>query len=128
MADNGSNMFITGDPDPRWNNNDLGTLKQVPASAFDVLLISPLYTASNVPTGPVPTVTSFTANPTTVSAGQSTTLTWNVTGASYFIVSPQVGAIRGNSVTVTPTATTTYILYSTNEYGRSTATVQVTVQ
>jgi hypothetical protein len=128
MADNGSNMFITGDPDPGWNNNDLATLKQVPASAFDVLLISPLYTASNIPTGPVPTVTSFTANPTTVSAGQSTTLTWDVTGASYFIVSPQVGAIRGNSVTVTPNATTTYTLYSTNEYGRSTATVEVTVQ
>jgi hypothetical protein len=31
-------------------------------------------------------------------------------------------------VTVTPTATTTYRLYSTNAYGRSTAKVTVTVQ
>jgi hypothetical protein len=37
MADNGSSMYISGDPDNRWNNNDLGTLKQVPASAFDVI-------------------------------------------------------------------------------------------
>jgi hypothetical protein len=128
MADNGSSMFITGDPDNRWNNNDLATLKQVPASAFEVILIDPLYTPSNVPTGPVPVVTSFTASPQTISAGQSATLSWNVSGASYFVVSPQIGAVRGSSVTVTPTSTTTYTLYSTNAYGRSTATVQVTVQ
>jgi hypothetical protein len=128
MADNGSNMYITGDPDNRWNNNDLGTLKQVPASAFDVILISPFYTPSTVPTGPSPTITSFTANPTTVTSGQPVTLSWTVTNASYFVISPQVGAIRGNSVVVTPTATTTYTLDGTNEYGRSTKTVKVTVQ
>ena len=128
MADNGSSMYITGDPDNRWNNNDLGTLKQVPASAFEVLLIDPLYTPNNVPTGPAPVIGSFTANPQTVSAGQPVTLTWNVTGASYFVVSPQVGAVRGNSITVTPTATTTYKLYGTNAYGRSATAVKVTVQ
>ena len=128
MADNGSNMYIGGDPDNRWNNDDLGTLKEVPASAFDVILISPLYTPSNVPTGPSPKITSFTANPTTISAGQPVTLNWTVTGASYFVVSPQVGAIRGSAVVVMPIATTTYTLYSTNEYGRSTRTVKVTVQ
>jgi hypothetical protein len=128
MADNGSSMYISGDPDNRWDNNDLGTLKTVPASAFEVLLISPLYTPNNVPTGPVPVIGSFTANPTTVAAGQPVTLSWNVTGASYFVVSPQVGAVRGSSVVVTPTATTTYTLLGTNAFGRSTATVKVTVQ
>ncbi len=128
MADNGSSMYITGDPDNRWNNNDLATLKQVPASAFDVILISPLYTPQNVPTGPSPTISSFTANPSTVTKGQPVTLSWNVTNASYFVVSPQVGAVRGNSVIVNPTVTTTYTLYGTNTYGRTTATVKVTVQ
>jgi hypothetical protein len=128
MADNGSSMYISGDPDNRWNNNDLGTLKTVPASAFEVLLISPLYTPQNVPTGPVPVIGSFTAYPSTVSAGQPVTLSWNVTGASYFVVSPQVGAVRGSSVVVTPTTTTTYTLYGTNAFGRSKATVKVTVQ
>jgi hypothetical protein len=42
-------------------------------------------------------------------------------------VSPQIGAVSGTSVTVTPAATTTYTLYSTNQYGRTTATVTVTV-
>lgn len=128
MADNGSSMFITGDPDNRWNNNDLATLGQVPASAFDVILVSPLYTPANVPTGPAPVIASFTANPSTVSPGQPVTLNWSVTGASYFVVSPQLGAVRGTSVTVVPSKTTTYTLYGTNAYGRSTATVKVTVQ
>jgi hypothetical protein len=56
------------------------------------------------------------------------TLQWNVTGASYFDVTPQVGAIRGTSVVVTPTQTTTYTLNATNEFGRTTSTVTVTVQ
>jgi hypothetical protein len=128
MADNGSSMYISGDPDNRWNNNDLASLKTVPASEFEAILINPLYTPDNVPTGPVPVISSFTANPPTITLGQSSTLSWTVTGASYFIVSPQVGAIRGTSVSVTPTQTTTYTLYSTNEYGRSTAKVTVTVQ
>jgi hypothetical protein len=128
MADNGSSMFISGDPDNRWNNNDLSTLKQVPASAFEVVLINPLYTPSNVPTGPSPTINSFIATPSTVSAGQPATLSWNVTGASYFVISPQIGAVRGNSTVVSPIATTTYTLYGTNQYGRSTAKVTVTVQ
>ena len=128
MADNGSSMFISGDPDNRWNNDDLGTLKSVPASAFEVVLIDPLYTPNDVPTGPAPVIHSFTANPQTVSSGQPVTLSWNVSGASYLVVSPQVGAVRGASVIVAPTATTTYTLVGINAYGRSTAKVKVTVQ
>ena len=128
LADNGSAIYISGDPDPGWNNDDLASLKTVPASAFDVILISPLYDSSNVPTGPAPEITSFTASPETVPNGQATTLSWNVSGASYFVVSPQVGAVRGNSVTLTPNATTTYTLYATNAYGQTTATAKVTVR
>ena len=54
-------------------------------------------------------------------------LAWNVSGASYLVVSPGVGAARGSSATVKPAATTTYTLYATNQYGRTTATVTVTV-
>jgi hypothetical protein len=128
LADNGSSMYISGDPDSRWNNDDLGTLKTVPASAFEVLLISPLYTPNDVPTGPAPVIGSFTANPATVAAGQPVTLSWNATGASYFVVSPEVGAVRGSSVVVIPDKTTTYTLYGTNAYGRSSARVKITVQ
>jgi hypothetical protein len=128
MADNGSSIFISGDPDNRWNNDDLGTLKSVPASAFEVLLIDPLYTPSNVPTGARPVIHSFSANPATISKGQPVTLSWSATGSSYFVVTPYVGAVRGDSLVISPTATTTYTLDSTNAYGRTRATVKVTVQ
>jgi hypothetical protein len=37
VADNGSDWFFTGAPDPRWNDANLNTLKDVPASAFEVV-------------------------------------------------------------------------------------------
>jgi hypothetical protein len=128
MADNGSNMYVSGAPDDRWDNDDLHNLDQVTAANFEVVQMNPIYTQSNLPTGAVPAIASFTASATTVSAGTTVTLSWNVAGASYFDVTPQVGAIRGNSVVVTPTQTTTYTLNATNEFGRSTSTVTVTVQ
>jgi hypothetical protein len=128
MADNGSNMFISGAPDDRWDNDDLHNLDQVTAADFEVVQMNPIYTQSNLPTGAEPAIASFTVSPSTVSAGTNVTLSWNVTGASYFDVTPQVGAIRGNTVVVTPSQTTTYTLNATNEFGRSTSTVTVTVQ
>ena len=128
MADNGSSMYISGTPDNRWDNNDLHNLGNVTASDFDVVQMSPIYTSSNYPQGASPTITSFTASPSSISAGAQVTLSWNVTGASYFIVSPGVGAVRGTSAVVSPTTTTTYTLSATNQYGRTTATTTVTVQ
>jgi hypothetical protein len=127
-ADNGSNMFLIGDPDDRWNNDDLHTLRNVPASAFEVVQMPVVYTSANVPKGSVPVISSFTAASTTISAGSSTTLNWNVSGASYYVVSPEVGAIRDTSVTVHPATTTTYTLYATNQFGVQTQTVTVNVQ
>jgi len=128
MADNGSAMYLSGAPDDRWDNNDLHNLGQVPASAFEVVKMNPIYTAANVPQGAAPTITSFIASPTSVSSGTKVTLSWQSSGTSYYVITPQIGAVRGNSTTVTPTQTTTYILYSTNQYGRTQATVTVTVQ
>lgn len=128
LADNGSAIFISGVPDDRWNNTDLNLLKSITASNFDVVQQGTIYTDANVPTGPSPTVSTFTANPTTVTAGSPVTLSWTVSNSFYNIIDPQVGPVRGASIVVTPSATTTYTLYSTNQYGRSTASVTVTVQ
>ena len=128
MADNGSNMYISGAPDARWDNDDLHNLGQITAADFEVVQMNPIYTQSNLPTGAAPAIASFTASLGTVSAGTNVTLSWNVTGASYFDVTPQVGSIRGTSVVVTPSQKTTYTLNATNEFGRSTLTVTVTVQ
>jgi hypothetical protein len=127
MADNGSNMYISGAPDDRWDNNDLHNLGQVTTSDFEVIAAPQIYTSSNVPQGASPTITSFNASSTSVSAGTQVTLSWQVSGASYVIVSPGVGAVRGTSATVAPTQTTTYTLYATNVFGRTMSTVTITV-
>ncbi len=128
MADNGSSMYLSGAPDDRWDNNDLHNLGQVPASAFEVVQMNPIYTASTVPQGAAPSISSFTASSSSVSSGTKVTLNWQATGTSYYVLSPQVGAVRGSNATVTPTQTTTYTLYATNQYGRTQASVTVTVQ
>ncbi len=127
LADNGSAIFISGVPDNRWNNSDLNLLKSITASNFDVVAQGTIYTSANVPTGPSPTITSFTANPTSAMAGTPVTLSWSVSNSTYNIIDPQVGPVRGTSIVVAPTATTTYTLYSTNQYGRSTASATVTI-
>src|SRR5881396_2348501 len=78
LADNGSAMFISGVPDNRWNNNNLNLLKQITASNFEVVQTGTIFTPTNVPTGPSPTISSFSANPTTVMSGQPVTLSWSV--------------------------------------------------
>jgi hypothetical protein len=127
LADNGSAMFVSGTPDNRWNNNDLDQLKTLTASDFEVVQLGTIYTPSNVPQGLPPTISGFSATPDPVASGVPVTLTWSVSKASYNIISPSVGPVRGTSVVVRPSATTTYTLYSTNQYGRKTAKVTVTV-
>lgn len=126
LADNGSSLYVTGVSDSRWGS-DLESLKTVPASAFEVVQMNPIYTSANYPTGAAPTIGSFTASATHVSSGGNVTLSWSVSNADYVIVSPGPGALRDNSVVENPTATTTYTLYATNQYGRTTATVTVNV-
>ena len=44
VADNGSNWFISGAADPRWDDTDLNQLKTVPGTAFEVLDTGPTIT------------------------------------------------------------------------------------
>lgn len=37
VADNGSDWYVSGVPDPRWSNDDLHSLHRVPGSAFEVV-------------------------------------------------------------------------------------------
>lgn len=44
LADNGSDFFITGVPDPRWDNDVIGTIKRVKGSDLEVVKMGPLVT------------------------------------------------------------------------------------
>ncbi len=76
-----------------------------------------------------PTITSFTASPTTVNSGASSTLSWVTSGAASIAITPGTftSASASGSTGVNPTATTTYTLTATNGVGSKTATAKVTV-
>jgi hypothetical protein len=42
VADNGSSWYITGAPSPRWSDEDLDRLKDVPGSAFEAVKTGPI--------------------------------------------------------------------------------------
>lgn len=78
------------------------------------------------PPTPAPTA-SLTANPSTINAGQSTTLTWNTQYATEVTID-QLGTVDpSGSRTVTPAESTTYRLVARNSSGTQEATARVTV-
>lgn len=44
LADNGSNWFVSGAPDPRWSDDELNTLKALKGSDFEVVKMGTLVT------------------------------------------------------------------------------------
>jgi len=46
LADNGSAWFVSGAPDPRWSDENLARLRDVPGSAFEVVEMGPIITAA----------------------------------------------------------------------------------
>src|SRR5579872_3451569 len=47
LADNGSSWYISGAPDPRWNNDDLHALTGIAGSNFEAVDVSPLMVDPN---------------------------------------------------------------------------------
>jgi hypothetical protein len=75
-----------------------------------------------------PSITRFSASPTSITPGGSATLRWSVSGATSLRITPAVGAVTGTSVSVRPAATTTYTLIAGNSAGETSATATVTVK
>ncbi len=76
----------------------------------------------------VPTITSFTANPATITDGSSAALTGVFSGGTGVITPGSLPATSGAGVTVSPTTTTTYTLTVTPSSGTAiTQTATITV-
>ena len=84
-----------------------------------------------VGTASLPIITSFTASPSTISTGQSSTLSWNITGADSISLDHGIGTPQGIAplfiVVEGINSTTTYTLTATNSAGSTTRQVTVTV-
>jgi hypothetical protein len=120
VADNGSDMYVSGVFDTRWNSDVLnpafGALK---AGDFEVIRLGWQPPAAS------PRVQSFAATPAVTRAGSCSTLSWaTLGGAVTTLDGGTVGAV--DSASVCPAATTTYSLAVTN--GSTPATRKATVQ
>ncbi len=76
----------------------------------------------------VPIINSFLANPSTITVGDSSTLSWSVTDATSVTIDNGVGPVALTGTTaVNPITTTTYTLTATNTAGSVTAATTITV-
>ena len=94
---------------------------------FSIIVVSVLMTGCVVPI-----VLTFSASPSTINPGESSTLSWSVSRADSEAdtveISPGVGIVASSgSTTVSPGETTEYILTATNSAGSVTSSVTVTV-
>jgi peptidoglycan-associated lipoprotein len=74
-----------------------------------------------------PTVT-LSADPTSISKGDSSTLSWSSTNATQLTIAPEVGTVTAEGTTkVTPSDSTTYTITASGPGGSANATTRVTV-
>lgn len=63
-----------------------------------------------------PIINKFSANVNTVPLGQSFTLTWDISNATYITLQPEIGTIPAvGTRSITPTMTTKYIITASND-------------
>ncbi len=80
------------------------------------------------PTAAAPVINSFTAEPSTVEAGQSSTLRWSITGATDMSIDHGVGAVQSSGQRqVFPRASTSYLLTARGPGGMDSRSVTVQV-
>src|ERR1700737_5564061 len=104
-------------------------------------LIAPVFTAgckkkpvaTTPPPAPVeqpkpqPTVT-LSADPTSITKGSSSTLSWTSTNATQLTIAPDVGTVNAEGSTkVTPSDSTMYTITASGPGGSANATARVTV-
>ena len=121
VADNGSDMYITGTYDTRWNNDILNpAFANVSASDFEVIQLgyNPAQTSQ-------PSLSSVGLNPSTITGGQSATGTVNLTGPT-----PSAGALvslsSANPAASVPSSITIPANSSSASFTISTTTVTTT--
>ena len=91
--------------------------------------ISIPFTVQNLSAGKGwPVVNKFSSSQDTVSAGQSVTLTWDVSNATRITLQPEIGTIAAAGTrSVTPSITTTYKIIASNDAGSTTREITVNV-
>ncbi|GAG70644.1 unnamed protein product [marine sediment metagenome] len=92
---------------------------------FSIVVVSVLMVGCNG--GALPIVNIFSASPSTINQGESSTLTWNVYEADTVTITSIGTVTSSGSTSVSPAVTTVYTLTATNSAGSVTATATVNV-
>ena len=123
VADNGSDMYITGSHDTRWNNDILNpAFRNLTASDFEVIQLG-----YNPPSTAPATLNSLAVNPASVSGGQSSTGTLTLSagaptaGATVGLTSANPAATVPVSVTVPAGASSANFIVTTSAVSSTTA-------
>ncbi len=134
-----------GKANPYWQQNVYsGPVAAPEKSRSRILLVSLLVIAlvliiggvifatsrnfSAKPAARIPVVASFTVAPSSITAGQSAILSWDVSGATSVAIDQGIGTVSVKGYQpLSPTVTTTYTITATNSAGSTTATSTVTV-
>jgi hypothetical protein len=98
IADNGSSWYISGAPDPRWDNDDLHVLGTITGSDFEAVDVTPLMVDPNSGQALQGSVyVTVTPGSATVQVNQQQQFTAAVTGNTNQLVTWDVnGAVGGN--------------------------------
>ena len=119
-----------------WGNGSTSTTQTLSVSpgvysmtlqATDASSTVATTTCSATVTQLAPTITSFTAAPSSIMSGHSSTLAWVVANASSTSINNGIGTVIGTSTTVSPSVTTIYTLSAINPGGSTNANATVTV-
>ena len=97
-------------------------------SLFFAMIVLVLVAGCSGPAPTTPIINSFLANPTSITVGDSSNLSWSVTDATTVVIDQSVGSVASTGTTaVSPVTSTTYTLTATNVAGSVTASVTITV-
>ena len=85
-------------------------------------------TATTAPPAAAPVINSFTAEPSTIEPGQSSTLSWSISGATDMTIDQGVGAVQSTGMRqVFPRTSTSYTLTARGPGGMDSRSVTVEV-
>ncbi len=97
-------------------------------SLFFAIIVLVLIAGCNGTPPAAPIINSFLANPSTITVGESSNLSWSVTDATTVTIDNGIGSVAlSGTTTVTPVTTTTYTLTATNSTGSITAPITIIV-
>ncbi len=92
------------------------------------IIVQPPASVTTQPAVTAPVIGTFSSNPSTVNSGGSSTLLWNVTGATLVSIDQGIGKVDvAGSRLVSPAISTVYTLSATNSAGTVTSSAAIVV-